>query len=60
MDLSIDVQMKRRRKVPLRHLDYTFGESDVDEDNLFKGIKVDNTLPDGNKVIRKRSTFDHL
>ena len=53
MDLSAaEVQIKRRRKVPLRLSDYTFGESDVDEETLFKGLKVEYTLPDGNKVTK--------
>lgn len=48
-------QNKRQRKVPLRHLDYTNEESDIDEDALFKCVKVEYTLTDGIRTVDEHS-----
>jgi hypothetical protein len=49
--LSSSEVVKRKRKVPLRHLDYTNDDSsDLDEERMFKAIKVEYTVTDGTKV----------
>uniref|UniRef100_A0A914HJ89 C2H2-type domain-containing protein n=1 Tax=Globodera rostochiensis TaxID=31243 RepID=A0A914HJ89_GLORO len=50
-------QTKRKRKVPLKHQDYFNGkqadedDDDLEEQMLFKAVKVEYTMPDGSKSV---------
>uniref|UniRef100_A0A183BM24 C2H2-type domain-containing protein n=1 Tax=Globodera pallida TaxID=36090 RepID=A0A183BM24_GLOPA len=50
-------QTKRKRKVPLKHQDYFNGkqadedDDDLEEQMMFKAVKVEYTMPDGSKSV---------